>query len=46
MIDAPAASFQEIADVVMANGEHPDGGVKSHHVVRDVFSEAIGLLTP
>ena len=46
MIDAPTAPFQQLAtdDVIMAKGdEHRGigtGGVKSHHVVRDVFSGA------
>ncbi|CAE7231161.1 unnamed protein product [Symbiodinium sp. CCMP2592] len=46
MIDVPPAPFQQLAtdDVIMAKGdEHRGigtGGVKSHHVVRDVFSGA------
>ena len=46
MIDAPTAPLQQLAtdDVIMAKGdEHRGigtGGVKSHHVIRDVFSGA------
>ena len=44
MIDAPDAPFQQLAtdDVILAKGDDHRGlglgGVKSHHVVRDVFS--------
>ena len=46
LIDVPTASWQQIAtdDVIMARGDDHrgigTGGVKSHHVVRDVFSGA------
>ena len=51
LIDVPTAPWQQIAtdDVIMARGDDHrgigTGGVKSHHVVRDVFSGAIGLRT-
>ena len=46
LIDAPTGPWQQIAtdDVIMARGDDHrgigTGGVKSHHVVRDVFSGA------
>ena len=46
LIDVPTAPWQQIAtdDVIMARGDDHrgigTGGVKSHHVVRDVFSGA------
>ncbi|CAE7560940.1 RE1 [Symbiodinium natans] len=46
LIDVPTASFQQLAtdDVILAKGDDHrgigTGGVKSHHVIRDVFSGA------
>ena len=46
MVDAPEAPFQQLAtdDVILAKGDDHRGlglgGVKSHHVIRDVFSGA------
>ena len=46
MIDVPEAPFQQLAtdDVILAKGDDHRGlglgGVKSHHVIRDVFSGA------
>ena len=46
MIDVPTAPFQQLAtdDVILAKGDDHrgigTGGVKSHHVIRDVYSGA------
>ena len=46
MIDAPDTPFQQLAtdDIILAKGDDHTGlglgGVKSHQVVRDVFSGA------
>ena len=46
MIDVPEAPFQQLAtdDVILAKGDDHRGlglgGVKSHHVIRDIFSGA------